>query len=442
MPSRRPSAPRPSARRPFTVTGAPTAPVSRACDLGPARRQLRRLGARRCSPRCPASSRPPAPRRSPRRSSSSAVGAGPWRGSVSGKCWPMSPSPAAPSSASATAWATTSASLWPSRPRSPVEPHAAEHERARRVVAEAVHVEALPDPHTHGRAVLTLAHRRLRSSTRRRAHARSSGRVTLRLSARRRRRPPVPPTASTSAASSVPSRPARVGLTQRVGAERLGRLHRHEPATGRCPDHPAGVVDLLDGVGQRRCPGTAPSAPPRTASTTARTGRPTASGRAASCTTRSSALVGDSRRPAAHRRRSASLRRRPTSPATCPVAAASGPRRHRRPRRGAVASDQSSTRRPPSGSYCFGPPKRAPRAGGDDDGPHRPPARYRRARGSTVRPRMADDGPAPASSEFFADVDTDDALASSPSWPNRRAPASAATSCSPRATTPPSCSTS
>src|SRR5262245_28331003 len=36
--------------------------------------------------------------------------------SVSGKCWPMSPSPAAPSSASVTAWATTSASLWPARP--------------------------------------------------------------------------------------------------------------------------------------------------------------------------------------------------------------------------------------------------------------------------------------------------------------------------------------
>ena len=33
-----------------------------------------------------------------------------------GKCWPISPSAAAPSTASITAWASTSASEWPSRP--------------------------------------------------------------------------------------------------------------------------------------------------------------------------------------------------------------------------------------------------------------------------------------------------------------------------------------
>ena len=40
------------------------------------------------------------------------------RSSVSGKCWPMSPSPAAPSSASITAWVSASASEWPASPRS------------------------------------------------------------------------------------------------------------------------------------------------------------------------------------------------------------------------------------------------------------------------------------------------------------------------------------
>ena len=48
-----------------------------------------------------------------------------------------------------TAWATTSASLWPARPRSPGNGDAAEDERTVRVVAERVDVEALPDPHRH-----------------------------------------------------------------------------------------------------------------------------------------------------------------------------------------------------------------------------------------------------------------------------------------------------
>ena len=40
------------------------------------------------------------------------------RGSVLGKCWPMSPAPAAPSSASDERWQTTSPSEWPSGPLS------------------------------------------------------------------------------------------------------------------------------------------------------------------------------------------------------------------------------------------------------------------------------------------------------------------------------------
>ena len=46
-----------------------------------------------------------------------------------------------------TAWATTSASLWPARPALAVERHAAEHQPAGRVVAEGVDVEALAHPH-------------------------------------------------------------------------------------------------------------------------------------------------------------------------------------------------------------------------------------------------------------------------------------------------------
>ena len=48
--------------------------------------------------------------------SSSSESASRQRSSVSGKCSPMSPSPAAPSSASITAWVSTSASEWPVEP--------------------------------------------------------------------------------------------------------------------------------------------------------------------------------------------------------------------------------------------------------------------------------------------------------------------------------------
>ena len=51
------------------------------------------------------------------------------RGSVSGKCRPMSPAQAAPSMASVAAWHTTSASEWPSAPRSDGIVDAAEDQR-------------------------------------------------------------------------------------------------------------------------------------------------------------------------------------------------------------------------------------------------------------------------------------------------------------------------
>ena len=61
-------------------------------------------------------------------------------GSDGGKCSPMSPRPAAPSSASVIAWRTTSASLCPASPRLMRHLHAAEHDRT--LAGESMNVEA------------------------------------------------------------------------------------------------------------------------------------------------------------------------------------------------------------------------------------------------------------------------------------------------------------
>ena len=81
------------------------------------------------------------------------------------------------------------------QPALPGKRHAAEHQGAVRIVGEAVDVEALADPNRHQRP----------SSTRRRAQARSSGTVSLRLSGSPGTTTTRPPQASTNAASSVPS---------------------------------------------------------------------------------------------------------------------------------------------------------------------------------------------------------------------------------------------
>ena len=81
----------------------------------PGRARASAARARRWRRRCRSRSRARRGRRPTVRSSSS-ESAPAKRGSVSGKCWPMSPSPAAPSSASITACVSTSASEWPARP--------------------------------------------------------------------------------------------------------------------------------------------------------------------------------------------------------------------------------------------------------------------------------------------------------------------------------------
>ena len=118
MPSTRPRAPRPSARLALTLTGAPSTaprpPGHLVGVLGQAgalahhgavgvheAHALRRAPCDDTWPGGPWSRRRPRPGRS------------------SGKWRPRSPRPAAPSRASARAWATTSASLWPARPAAP-----------------------------------------------------------------------------------------------------------------------------------------------------------------------------------------------------------------------------------------------------------------------------------------------------------------------------------
>ena len=84
------------------------------------RRQSSATRTPRCNRRCRSASRRPPPTPATRRSNS--IESAPANaGSVSGNCWPRSARPAAPSRASATAWATTSPSLWPTRPGSPGE---------------------------------------------------------------------------------------------------------------------------------------------------------------------------------------------------------------------------------------------------------------------------------------------------------------------------------
>ena len=109
-PLRRPSAPRPSARRPFTVTGAPTALDRRRCISS---RNGASFGSSHTTEQSTLPIIQPAPRTSADdvRAAAAASRRPSSARSVSGKCWPMSPRPAAPSSASATAWATASASL-------------------------------------------------------------------------------------------------------------------------------------------------------------------------------------------------------------------------------------------------------------------------------------------------------------------------------------------
>ena len=366
MPSTRPIAPRPSARLAFTLTGAP----SRSCE--PARHVVGVLGqpgslahdgaVRIHEPHVPAL--PPSTTPGP---------AAPWSrrrpksGSLAGKWRPRSPSPAAPSSASATAWATTSASLWPASPAAPGIGHAPEHERPARVPRETVHVESLPDAHRDrhhsgrrschrqrlghlevgGRGDLDVARlaghdahgsaQRLHQARRRRWHR---TRVRGRDAAHRREKP---------GASAPPRCPSR--------------CHRGDDAV---------VLNALQRVGHGN-PGTAASAPPRHRVDHGPENAGDARGRAPSWTTITSAESGTAASPARTdaardvtarppRRR---LRRRPPTAHRGHRRRRSRHRRRgrrarrRRPRPAMRRAAHCTMGRPPSRANCLGAPNRS-----------------------------------------------------------------------------------
>ena len=117
IPSARPNAPSPSARVALTETGAPRTSIRRD-SMAPAWGAIRGRSVTTVQSAFISRNRLCAINleTSPSKSMESAPAQ---RGSVSGKCRPRSPSPAAPNIESATAWATTSASLCPTRPGLP-----------------------------------------------------------------------------------------------------------------------------------------------------------------------------------------------------------------------------------------------------------------------------------------------------------------------------------
>ena len=115
----------------FTVTGAPTADAQPALPSPrTVRRHLGRLEHHRAVDVDGLPPLGPHPASRPRRSITR-LSAPAHRGIGVGEVLAESPRPAAPSRASAQAWATTSASLWPTRPRSPANTTPPRHQHAR-----------------------------------------------------------------------------------------------------------------------------------------------------------------------------------------------------------------------------------------------------------------------------------------------------------------------
>ena len=288
-------------------------------------------------------------------------------GSVSGKCLPMSPRPAAPSSASAHGMgdrigvAVTRAS--------PGSPSKRARRRARairsRIVAEAMDVEALPDPESGTMCVM----RWLLSvgDDCRRAHSRSSGWVILRLSwlagdhdhaaadpPRRARRRRWPRHRRRGHAAGLSARKA-CGVCTATRVDRSGRRHHRAVAS----------TTLM--VSVTATPGIAPSAPAATASMTRREEFRRGE-RARGVVHADDRRRRRARRPARrgpircgsrHRPPHAVAQRRRRRPARRPR------RRRTPPRRGADAIDPA--RAFAERSYCFGPPNRWPLPAGDHD---------------------------------------------------------------------------
>ena len=271
----------------------------------------------------------------------------------------MSPRPAAPSSASATAWATASPSLCPSSPgrpsnRQPPSTSGRSGSSPKRCTSN-------PCPTRSSNAAHAV-----RSASQPRAHARSSGSVILRFHVSPGTTTTRPPRRSTSSASSVPSPPSACARRSTVGAERLRRLHGDERAAVRrldtTPDASTTLIVSVTGIA-----GTAASAPARTASTTAANNalRRQRSGGVVDADDRR--LVGHRRQPGAHRRAArgaagdAALARRVGGRHDHHDAVARASR--------ATSTATSMTRAEPSDSYCLAAPN-GRRHRPDDDRPH------------------------------------------------------------------------
>ncbi len=230
-------------------------------------------------------------------------------GSVSGKCWPMSPRAAAPSMASATAWATTSPSLCPARPVAPSMATPPSTRGRRGSAAEAVAVEAEAHPAGHDRQerfghdeVGGLGELDVAGVAR---HHHDSSHRPLRPGRRRR----------------SPRRPFD-GPSGAVRPERLGSLHRHQLGAVERRHHPV-PGDLLDRVGHGETGdggvGAGRRAPRRRLGHSSAPAR----GRAASWTTITSASSGTTSRPA--RTEAARLDPPPTTASTRRSSTRAGP---------------------------------------------------------------------------------------------------------------------
>ena len=165
--------------------------------------------------------------------------------SVSGKWRPMSPRPAAPSSASVMACSSASASEWPSSPwlcsmRTP--PRISGRPATSACVSQ-------PSP-MRSRRLMRSCRSRVASS--RSASARSCGQVTLKFSSSPGTSSGAWPSASTALASSVTASPAlRQRALQQAQAEHLRRLRRPLVAARQRALH-AAAFGLLQRVGQRQ----------------------------------------------------------------------------------------------------------------------------------------------------------------------------------------------
>ena len=290
----------PRLRRPFTVTGAPAAALRPACISS-------RRGASGAVGDDRASTFTDGPPRGLEHAGGAAqqldaVGALQRRDRCRGTARRCRPSPAAASDGVDAAWVTTSASLWPVEARWPSKRDTAQHERARRVVAEAVHVEPVAHPDRRHR----------RQADQGLGHDGVAGLVILRF-----QRSP-----STAAPGRPSPRPAGVvgGVAARgrarpaaAGREALRGLDRPQPAAvDRAPEGRAGRCRSPLTVSVTGTTGTTASAPARSAATTRSNER---RARRAAAPVVHQHVLGRRRRP------------RPGRPAPTPTGS------HRRPRR-------------------------------------------------------------------------------------------------------------